>query len=91
MVEFLEDPRCPISYDAVFREIYARKKEENIRYTFAFCPWCATKLPESLRVDFFDILRSEYGLDLALGDIKDSPELIPPEFKTDEWWKKRGL
>ncbi len=55
-----------------------------------YCPWCGKKLPISLREKYFDILEKEYGLDIALGDIEDNPN-IPEEFKSDEWWKKRKL
>ena len=51
-----------------------------------FCPWCGTKLPKSLEQEMGDILIDTLGLD----DIDDDPHM-PEEFKTDEWWKKRGL
>jgi hypothetical protein len=33
-------------------------------------------------------LREEYGIKDPIFDDKDK---VPPEFETDEWWKKRGL
>ncbi len=48
-----------------------------------FCPFCGKKLPTSKRDLFFKILEN---LKLEWDD-----EKLPPEFKTDEWWKKRGL
>jgi hypothetical protein len=47
------------------------------------CPWCGKKLPESKRDLFFCTIE-------ALG-YKSYDENIPPEFQTDEWWRKRGL
>jgi len=53
-----------------------------------YCPWCGTKLPERLIHKMEQVLEEEYGI-----TEKDwgNKEKIPPEFNTDEWWKKRGL
>ena len=48
-----------------------------------FCPWCGSKLPGSVRDEYFDAL-DRRGLEP--GDPG-----IPAEFKTEEWWRKRGL
>ena len=53
-----------------------------------YCPWCGTKLPESLLFKINEILEEEYGLDDPDGE---DASKVPPEFHTDEWWKKRGL
>ncbi len=54
--------------------------------TMRYCPFCGAKLP-----DYSDKYDDE--LEKAVGkeycDIK--PEDIPEEFKSDKWWKKRGL
>jgi len=54
-----------------------------------FCPFCGAKLPKDLADERFEILETEYGIN----DPYDSKQkkLIPKEFKTDEWWKKRAL
>ena len=53
-----------------------------------YCPWCGIKLPKELDEEWEAILEKEYG-------IKEpgwkKTEELPEEFKTDEWWKKRGL
>jgi hypothetical protein len=48
-----------------------------------FCPFCGAKLPKSKRELYFNVLKK----------LKFHPfdENLPEEFKTDEWWKKRGL
>ena len=48
-----------------------------------FCPFCGHMFPTSKREAYFDIL--ENGLKI------NSEDEIPEEFKTDEWWRKRGL
>jgi hypothetical protein len=52
-----------------------------------FCPWCGTKLPEDLGEEWGRILKEEYGLEEPFR----TWDKVPPEFKTDEWWKRRGL
>ena len=59
-------------------------------YRVDFCPFCGTKLPKDLTEEWFDILEKEYGLDDPYY-YPEQKKLIPEEFKTDEWWKKRGL
>jgi uncharacterized protein DUF6980 len=44
-----------------------------------YCPWCGTKLPSSLRDEWFD---SVEGLGFEAGDKR-----IPVEFLSDAWWK----
>lgn len=53
--------------------------------TIFYCPWCGKKLPIRLRGEFKTILRREYNVD-PYGE-----GVIPQEFKSDVWWKTRGL
>lgn len=89
MKGFLKMRNTPISYNCIFREYYIDCPDTNNIITFSFCPWCAKKLPDSLRNLFFDILEVEYFLELSLDEVSD--ENVPKEFCSDEWWKKRGL
>ncbi len=45
-----------------------------------FCPWCGSKLPGSLRKEWFERI-DELGIDEA----KDT---IPAELLSDEWYSK---
>jgi hypothetical protein len=48
-----------------------------------YCPFCGKKLPEELLLEYDTATRNrETGKPL---------DPLPEEFKTDEWWKKRGL
>lgn len=58
--------------------------------TFSYCPCCGEALPQSLRKEFFETLENEFSVVTDIGEYKKE-KIIPPEFKTDEWWKKRGL
>lgn len=81
----------PIEYNPIFREysvrlIYNAVALEGIDY----CPWCTYKFPKSLRNHFVHIVRLEYLITGGITAIFDNPDL-PEEFKSDVWWKKRGL
>lgn len=90
---FINDPRVPIKYIPRLREYYIPSiefgAETRVIQVVYHCPWCGAKLPESVRDQYFDILESEYHLELN-PDMHEQ-EGFPEEFKTDEWWKKRGL
>lgn len=50
-----------------------------------FCPFCGKKFPGSLRELWFEELRS-------LGHENPSDDdSIPEAYKSDKWWKERGL
>ena len=87
---FINDERDPIKYNPVFREYYIDIIASHNIITFSYCPWCGVKLPKILRNDFFNILEKEAKIVINIFEVKDNPK-IPEEFKTDEWWKKRGL
>lgn len=53
-----------------------------------YCPWCGYKLPNELTDKWFEVLKEEYGIEDPSEEDKDR---VPEEFRTDEWWKKRGL
>lgn len=80
-----------ILYIAQTRE-YAVRASDCIVQTFLFCPWCGVRLPYGLRNALFDTIKQEYGLDIGFHELEENiNSVIPPEFKTDEWWKKRGF
>lgn len=81
----LEEDRVEMKYDSQLREYYIKLRNSQAVQGMTFCPWCGEKLPESLRDEFYDIIIDKLGL----GGCYD--EKLPEEFKTDEWWKKRGL
>lgn len=69
---------------------FFRRRRRNEGYgqrMLNFCPFCGTKLPDNLYNKYPDELEKAVGKDFC--DITEDE--IPEEFKTDEWWKKRGL
>jgi len=81
-------PIYKIGYYPHMREYFLESIEGYI-CSIEFCPWCGSQLPKSLCDEWFDTLENEYGLDLP--DIPEQNKKITAEFKTDDWWKKRGL
>ena len=85
--------RKTAGYDPADRSFYVYSAGDNhhgicIRY----CPWCGAKLPENLIDERDKLIREELGLDYLPDDDNNPPKKeLPEEFKTDEWWKKRGL
>ena len=63
-------------------------------YFMFYCPFCGAKMPTNLSISdeygndpYSDAIEKAVGKDYC--DITEDE--IPEEFKTDEWWKKRGL
>jgi hypothetical protein len=85
-----EDPI--IEYESSIRSYTFLLRESNeyigVNQRLWYCPWCGTKLPEDLIDEWGETLEREYGL---TEKERDEGSKIPEEFKTDEWWKKRGL
>ena len=52
-----------------------------------YCPWCGTQLPEELTEKWINLLNKKFGIEEPFREW----DRIPPEFKTDAWWKRRGL
>ncbi len=75
-----------MSYYPKYREYGISVIGEKAYHRISHCPWCGKKLPESLNDQWFEIMFDMFE-DL---DGYADPR-IPEEFKTDEWWKKRGL
>ena len=89
MTQFLEDRAVGIDYYPICREYTIDIRSSLIKQGIDYCPWCGTRLPESLRKKYDDILKDEYGVDDDWDE--EQASRIPKEFKSDEWWKKRGL
>lgn len=92
----IQDADCPLQYIPDIRYYsmsapvsFIKKNVVWPSYVVKFCPYCGTKLPDDLVEKWMDILEQEYNIDDPY-DPKQK-KLIPEEFKTDEWWKKRGL
>lgn len=68
----------------MFCQLYNKRDNSEI----CFCPRCGTKFPHELGDEWYEILQEEYGIE---DPMDEDAHRLPEEFKTDEWWKKRGL
>jgi len=89
MMKFVNDPKIGIEYNSKYREYSIDLIYMSSRQGIQNCPFCGQKLPLSLRDNYFEILQKEYNLDNPHHE--SQLKLIPKEFTSDEWWKKRGL
>lgn len=85
----LKDPKMPLEYFSISREYGIPLPGSSAIQLLIYCPWCGKKLPAGLRKTLYNILEEEYCIEADFGLI-DDPK-VPLEFKSDEWWKKRGL
>lgn len=89
-MKYYLDEDKELCFNSISRSYYLRLKQDlnATLQELYYCPWCGNKLPNSLNKEWLKILREEYNL---LDPIFDDADKVPEEFKTDEWWKKRGL
>lgn len=87
--KYVNNCKTELNYYPAERQISIALAHGLGREVLSYCPWCGTKLPNSLFDTRWDILENEYGIDDPY-DTKQKKK-IPAEFLTDEWWKKRGL
>ena len=92
MDEYLLEGDIAIHYSPVLREytipvLDGRDGSSSSGIVLRFCAWCGKELPMSLRDEWFETLQS---LGYDPGPWSDDPKL-PEEFRTDVWWKGKGL
>jgi len=75
-----------VNYEPVDRTYGILWGKRRISF-LSFCPWCGTKLKKRLNKEFCQAL-TELGI--KSWDILDD-STVPKEFRSDAWWKKRGL
>jgi hypothetical protein len=52
------EQKVPISYYTKFREYSIELCQKGVFQDIYYCPWCGTKLPSSLREEWFNYLES---------------------------------
>ena len=101
---FLNEQKVLIYYNPIFREYFTSLRSyKDGKHVIYYCPWCGEKFSPSLIDKYIETLSDEYNIcfDPPTGkyfniqsedfDLPDEAEDIPKEFKSNEWWKKRGL
>lgn len=96
--DIIENIDAPIEYEPRTREVvlvvpkqYNNPSETcRMAFTISHCPACGTAFPPPLLETWYDLVEHSYGAqEWPINAEKLSR--LPPEFRTDEWWKKRGL
>ena len=92
MKNIMEDEAFDMSYTSKDDEIHLGSREGGCCWKFSFCPFCGKNINGKGDI-FCDVIKKEFGIDVNDEDFcwSDLNELLPPEFQTDEWWKKRGF
>ena len=80
MKYFLDEGKVSVNYYPRFREYSIKLSGSNAFQDIDYCPWCGTKLPESLRDEWFDILENMFEDFDGFDDSR-----LPEEFKGDAW------
>ncbi|WP_375318929.1 DUF6980 family protein [Candidatus Tisiphia endosymbiont of Oplodontha viridula] len=69
-------------------DLWLHNDSRGTRQPISYCPWCGKILPKDLGEEWAAWVEEELGLE----DIFDTDwSQLPDKYKTDEWWKKRGL
>lgn len=91
----VEDLDCPLKYRSWTRQYvltipqdYLSENEVCVSFTITHCPRCGAQLPSNLIEEWFNLIEEKFGIK---GLFDERTKDLPQEFKTDEWWKKRGL
>ena len=74
----IESAELYLSYTPKFREFGIHYNDGLSRQVIHFCPWCGSKLPSSLRNQWFEEL-DRLGL--------EEDEQLPIELQSDAWWR----
>lgn len=89
------DRRMPLGYTPRIREWWLQLvtpdpgdgddwRDRGPLQLIEFCPFCGRRLPEWLAERWWDELE-------AMGFDDPHHQDIPEEFRSDRWWKERGL
>lgn len=87
----LEDCRIPLEYIPIFREYIIPAAYSYQGRQIHFCGWCGSKLPSSLRHTYFELLELTQSPQENFARLAQMQQQLPEEFKSDAWWKNRGL
>lgn len=89
MKEAFLSNRFELHFEKRFSETFCDRRDHGGGYWYwDFCPFCGKSI-KSKNEEYARVLKKELGIDDPYDD--EVEKTLPEEFKTDEWWKKRGL
>jgi len=98
LISTLQEFNTPLVYDPQTRSYLmqyhssierSKKNGLIVCETLRFCPFCGKEFPLDLHDKLFEILEQEYTTEGLAQKVRAGN--VPEEFKTDAWWKNRGL
>jgi len=86
-----EPTHCCLGFEQLHKTYYphTRLYELPDGTVINFCPCCGHQLPENLRKEWKFDLRARYNVDPDHASVWNP--MVPEEYKTDAWWKNKGL
>ena len=88
---FLSD-NFGLCYERRYAETLCERRDGGCFWQWDYCPFCGKSIRNKFD-EYQKVLKNELDIN-SYGDEFDWDQLdekIPEEFKTDEWWKKRGM
>jgi hypothetical protein len=85
-MQFAVNKEHIVDYEDYVRNYNLRGKKRV--YAIKYCPWCGKNLGKELNWEYYEILEKEYEI---YNPETTEVDKVPAEFKSDAWWKKRGL
>ena len=87
-IEDAIDKYKAIELEEEMRGYFVPTTPGGVILALSFCPFCGQNLGKRLNSEFYNILYKEYGIEYPETIEADK---VPEEFKSDKWWRKRGL
>lgn len=99
---YLSEKKVSIFYNPIFREYFINLRSfPEAKHVIYYCPWCGHEFRNSLVEKYYEILEKEYKIlynpsskkyyEIVKEPYDEIDRKLPEEFKSDKWWKKRGL
>ena len=88
---FLYSLDMPIAYDAQQRMYCCITPKHEANVCILRCPLCGKKFPKNLCKEFYKELSKIVGRKITYTYTEYDWNTLPEEFKSEEWWRKRGL
>lgn len=87
-MKYMVEEEISIIFIPEYREYGVPIRDGGSSYlVILYCPWCGTKLPESLHEEYFDIL-DKMGIDYACLP-EELQEKLPENMRSEKWWQER--
>ena len=92
MKDTMECQKYDMYYDKKFSQTLCERRDGGVKWYWDYCPFCGkcikskAKQYEKVIFDEFKINTKDENFDWNTLD-----QLLPAEFRSDEWWKNRGL